>query len=903
MPAPENQPHDNSPESESALQTPPGALEQPRFAEGNRIGHYTVLSLVGRGGMGEIYLVRDELLGRKAALKVLPAGAGADPGRRQRLIQEARAASALNHPSIVVIYEVGSDRGVDFVVMEHVAGSVLNKMIPPNGLPLRTALNYGVQIADALSAAHAAGIIHRDLKPSNVMITEHGSVKVLDFGLAKLAKAETADSREATATQLTRPGAVMGTASYMAPEQARGQRADSRSDIFAFGCVLYEMVTGRMAFEGDCDAARVAAVLRDEPKPLRSSVKGIPPELESIIQRCLRKDPARRFQRIEDVRLELQQVAHSLPASARRQWRRAEVVFGGLAILGALAGGFMFWRASRMPSATTSMGPPEPITTYRGIEEDATLSPDGREVAFSANIEASDNFDIYVKVIGAEPALRLTRDPGMDEQPMWSPDGRWIAFTRGWRNLLLVSPLGGPEKLLATEPEPVGLRVVGWTPDSQSVIAEATAPRSGESPYFVVSLSSGERRPLHWPARLWYPSLSADGRKLAYTITGATPTRFFIASLTSELEMARPTEIYTTEFESGGRCAWTPNGRDLICPLRKPGAEAALFRIHAGGSALAQAVPAGQGAWAPVISAAGDRLVFEKAGADYDIWRVANPLRNSAAIPAQRVASSTSRDISPQYSPDGTRIAFCSNRSGAYEIWLAAFDGSQPRMLTSFGVAAGPAWSPDGQSIIFIHNGEIYSVDGGGGLPQRRGASPPIKNTESKWWTPTYSRDGRWIYFTSDGTGREEIWRLPAAGGAAIQITNDGGAEPLESPDGRWLLYVRDDGEGYGIWRMPVRGGAAQRLLQSPVHAFRSAPQFAFGARDLYCIRHDYTIKPRVIERVDLASGATTRVRMISPWQRADIAGRGFSVSPDGHWFLYAEFQYESDLMQIRNFR
>ena len=272
------------------------AHEKPESLLGQQLGSYQILSLLGTGGMGVVYKARDTRLKRSVAIKVLPADQVSDPERKRRFILEARAASALNHPNIITIHDIGREGRIDFVVMEYVAGKTLEQLIPRKGLRLNETLKLSIQMADALAKAHSAGIIHRDLKPTNVMVTDEGLVKVLDFGLAKLTEVESDEGGTRTTQPRTETGTIVGTLSYMSPEQAEGKKVDARSDIFSFGAVLYEMVTGQKAFQGDSKMSTVAATLKQEPKPISQVVPGIPGELEKIINRCLRKDRERRYQ-------------------------------------------------------------------------------------------------------------------------------------------------------------------------------------------------------------------------------------------------------------------------------------------------------------------------------------------------------------------------------------------------------------------------------------------------------------------------------------------------------------------------------------------------------------------------------------------------------------------------------
>jgi serine/threonine protein kinase len=443
---------------------------------GQTISHYRLMAELGRGGMGVVYKARDTHLDRAVAIKVLPPELVADPERQRRFVQEAKAASALNHPNIVHIYDIDKDSGVDFIAMEYVEGKTLDEVIGRKGLKLRETLQYAVQIADALAAAHRAGIVHRDIKPSNIMVGEKGLVKVLDFGLAKLA--EKADEELTAATQTMRPhteeGTIVGTVAYMSPEQAEGKKVDARSDIFSFGSVLYEMVTGRHAFKGETKVSTLAAILHKEPSP----IERVPPELERIITRCLRKDPSRRSHHMDDVRLALQDLKEdsdsgrliAAPVTVRQPRRKLAWIAAGLAVLAGVA--LSVWLLRLWTETPTAPLQVVPLTSYSGSEGSPSLSPDGNQVAFSWDGETQGNTDVYVKPVGPGTPLRLTVNPAPDGSPAWSPDGRWIAFVRtprGKLQIILIPPLGGPEKML-TEMDThriVPGPYLAWSPDGK----------------------------------------------------------------------------------------------------------------------------------------------------------------------------------------------------------------------------------------------------------------------------------------------------------------------------------------------------------------------------------------------------------------------------------------------------
>ena len=334
---------------------------------GKTIAHYQILEKLGEGGMGVVYKARDTHLDRLVALKVLPPEKVADPERKRRFVQEAKAASALNHPNIITIHDIASENGIDFIVMEYVQGKTLDALVPRKGLRLNETLKLAIQMADALAKAHSAGIIHRDLKPSNLMVTEAGLVKVLDFGLAKLTEvSESGDETTRTLEHQTEEGTIVGTVSYMSPEQAEGKKVDARSDIFSFGSVLYEMATGQQAFHGDSKMSTLAAIMNQEPKPISQLVPGIPRDLEKIITRCLRKDLNRRFQTMADLKVTLEELkeesdsgtlAGTLPVvrPARRPWvwAAAAMVVVAIAVAGWLFRGSCQKTASRTRSGST----------------------------------------------------------------------------------------------------------------------------------------------------------------------------------------------------------------------------------------------------------------------------------------------------------------------------------------------------------------------------------------------------------------------------------------------------------------------------------------------------------------------------------------------------------------------
>ena len=498
---------------------------------GRTVSHYRIVAKLGDGGMGVVWKARDTRLDRFVALKVLPAAKMSDPERKRRFVQEARAASALNHPNIVTIYEIDEatteGRPVDFIAMEFLPGKPLDHSIPSKGLRLNEVLKYAIQIADALAAAHAAGIVHRDLKPGNVMVDGNGCVKVLDFGLAKLTEQVGAGEfarTEATAEgPKTGEGMIVGTVSYMSPEQAKGKKVDARTDIFSFGALLYEAITGRRAFDGDSMVSILSAVLRDEPKPAAEIVHDLPRDLGKIVTRCLQKDPNQRYQHAGDLKIDLRQVKEELGAggsvvrepkqgrlSAGRWWWLAA---GAACVAVAFAVGWRLHgpRAALPPWNLTR------LTADAGLSGFSALSPDGKLVAYSSDRSLDGELDLYVKQVAGGQPIRLTSDGAGNTTPDFSPDGSRIVFrsNRDGGGIYEIPAFGGEVRLLVQDGlnpkfSPDGSQVAYW------IGAENVAPAvPGSGTVWVVPAAGGQPRrvgPNFTAAR--YPIWSPDGKRL-----------------------------------------------------------------------------------------------------------------------------------------------------------------------------------------------------------------------------------------------------------------------------------------------------------------------------------------------------------------------------------------------------
>jgi eukaryotic-like serine/threonine-protein kinase len=563
---------------------------------------------------------------------------------RRRFLQEAQAASALNHPNIVTVYDVGGHDGMSYLAMECMTGETLDVLIPPDGMDLPKALEIAVQLAGALSAAHAAGIIHRDLKPNNVMVTGSGVVKVLDFGLAKRSGPAEGGKQAAPApVPKTEPGMILGTVGYMSPEQAEGRTVDARSDIFSFGSLLYEMVSGKRAFRGNSNLATLAAILRDEPEPLGT---GVPAALRKVIARCLSKDCDRRYPHMGEVKLALTDLRGDMPVRpARLRWTVAAAAFGSIA---ALIAAWLF-----RPSQPSAVPQPELIPfTSSGGRISGNFSPDGSQVVFSWDGEHHDNIDIYIRAIGSSATLRLTSDPGEDGNPAFSPDGRYIGFIRTRENanrhfFMLTTPTGGPERTVAEIPSPGRF---DWLRDGKWVVVDGLNLLSVETGEIRSLTQPPEDSPQDSPQDIT-PAMSPDGATVAFARAVAAGIHdIFLLDLTRDRKSKGNPRRLTSMNGDSFAPAWTPNGRQVIFQSSVDWSHS-LWRVAASGSAPPEHLPFGQGdsCGSPAISRDGKRLLFARFVQDLDICRLPLSRAGKAAGPPVRFISSTRDDSMPRY--------------------------------------------------------------------------------------------------------------------------------------------------------------------------------------------------------------------------------------------------------------
>ena len=833
---------------------------------GRTLTHYQILDPLGSGGMGEVYKARDTRLNRFVAIKVLRGDLVANVSRKQRFIQEAQSASALNHPNIVTVHDIFQHEGTDCLVMEYVQGKTLDALIPRQGLRLNEALRIAVQIAEGLRKAHAAGIVHRDIKPSNIIVPDDGPVKILDFGLAKLTETTAPSENDATLTvrPQTEEGTVMGTVAYMSPEQAEGKKVDARTDIFSFGVLLYEMLSGRRAFAGDSNLALMSAILKEEPKPLENA----PPDLDKIIRRCLRKDREKRYQHMDDLKLALEEVreesesgntaaAPVLAAKAKKwPWIAAAGATAALAAAG-------LWYTRPMP-ATATAGPLvlTRLTSDSGLATTPALSPDGKLLAYaSARATNGDNLDIWVQHMGGGEPIRLTKDDADESEPTFSADGGRIAYASRAGGILVVPALGGEARQLA----PRGSRP-RFSPDGQWLAYEISAAGSDtkRGEIWVLPAAGGAARRiaaafLDAASPVWSPDsqrLLFSGRRDLQTrnwwlapLDGAAPSPVGIEPLLREARLS-PVNVPSLWFGDAIIFAGLAGPAAESINLWQVRIDAATGKV----SGKLQQITSGTGREMYPTAAADGTLALTSSQLRSDLWMLpADTARGKVAGDLQRLTDDPAADDTVKMPEDGSKVVFQSNRDGALGLWLRDMKTGNLRKLSPGSVRdQWPGITSDGRyasftrifkspnvyySIISLEDGtirelEIPTTNGPWGLSrsgqyvlfstfaanfsglaavQVQGGEQREVISHPKWrlLSPALSPDERWMAFHAQNSElTRQIWIAPFHFGTAapfaewIPIT-EGKAldrDPVWSPDGNMLYWVADRNGTRGIW-------------------------------------------------------------------------------------------------------
>jgi eukaryotic-like serine/threonine-protein kinase len=809
---------------------------------GRRLGPYEILSSVGAGGMGEVYKARDTRLDRIVAVKVLPTHLADRSELRERFEREARTVASLNHPHICTLFDIGQQDGIDYLVMEYLEGETLAQRLVKGSLPLEQVLQFAIEIADALDKAHRKGVTHRDLKPGNIMLTKTGT-KLLDFGLAKLKQeaspANVQLSQLPTANDpLTAKGTIVGTLQYMAPEQLEGKEVDARTDIFAFGAVVYEMATGKKCFEGKSHASLISAIMSSDPPPMSSLQPMTPPAVGRVVKKCLAKEPEKRWQGASDLCDELKWIAEgggqaakvtALEAQPHRKRWRSWLPWAASLILAATIAAIAIWSRQPVQQPVTRFAITlPPSQRLAALDQPAiAISPDGKNTVYVA-VQAG-NQQLFLRPLDSQEAKPIVGTEGAID-PFFSPDGQWIGFFAGGK-LKKVSLSGGAAIPLTSVSTPGG---ASWS--SQGTIAlQATIGASvglqqvsqeGGTPRPLTKVGRGGEPNHGWPEflpggkALFFarsPVYGAWGNaQIAVQIAGTGEPRDLVAgsepryAATGHLLVARVGTLMAAPFDArsleltgvavpalegvmqsnftgAAQYSVSSTGTLVYIPGGLAASESRLVWVSRNGEE--QLLPVAPHNYQfPRVSPDGGRVAVAIAEQEQQIWVYDLSRDTLTRLTFDGITNNT-----PAWSSDGKRIAFNSDRAtGPLNLYWRASDGSgdAERLTTSDYLNAPGSFSPDGQLLAFQDNNpetgrDIWVLR----LSDRK--AQPFLRTPYEDTAPKFSPDGKWLAYSSNESGRREIYVKPYAGpgGGKWQISTDGGQEPVWNPKGHELFY------------------------------------------------------------------------------------------------------------------
>jgi Tol biopolymer transport system component len=871
-----------------------------RLTAGTRLGPYEIVSALGAGGMGEVYRARDTRLKRDVAIKVLPDSFASDTERLARFEREAHVLASLNHPHIAAIYgvedapaEAGSH--VHALVMELVEGETLAERLDRGPLPIAEALRIAAQMAAALEAAHEKGIVHRDLKPANVKITPDEHVKVLDFGLAKAMEGELASANVSASPTLsimaTQAGMILGTAAYMSPEQARGFPADQRSDIFSFGCVLYEMLTGHQAFQGETASDVLASVLAREPD-LNALPPNLNPRLPELLKRCLEKNPKRRWQAVGDLRAEIETIATAPHAAATTavatrqepRWRRLTFVGVPALVAGALIAGAVTWfatrpeapRVTRMAIANTGTA----ALTINGTDRDLTITPDGTHVVYVGN----GGTQLFVRALDALEPVAIASGQSQLRGPFVSPDGQWVGFGDSLGGILRkVAITGGPPITLATDLDGPS-RGATWTPDGTIIFATSNQATGLQSLSVNGGMPQVVTRPDHAKGEadhLW-PEVLPGGRAVLFTITSVTGGLDAAEVAVRDLQTGTQKVLLHggshAHYLASGHLVYVAAGTlravlfdpnrletrgtavPVLSRLFVTGTGAGDFAMATDGTLVYVDEPGGLGAnartlvWVdrtgkeepvaapprayehPRLSPDGTRLALASNDQEKDIW-----IWDLGRATLTRLTLDPGQDQFPVWTPNGRRIIFSSNRDvGVPNLWWQAADGTgaAERLATSGDAQFLNAITPDGTVAVFNQPTPRMGRD----LLQlpldgtRR--VMPLLQTKFDERNGIVSPDGRWLAYESNSSGSFEVYvrPFPNVGGGQWQVSTGGGRQPLWARSGKELFYFDSDN---ALMRAPVEASGATWNAGTPMKILEGRYYTGTGSGRAYDVSSD----------------------------------------------------------------
>jgi serine/threonine protein kinase len=863
-----------------------------------QISHYRIINKIGAGGMGEVWLAEDARLNRKVAIKLLPASFAQDADRLRRFEQEARATSALNHPNILTVHDIGNYDGAPYIVAELLEGEELRTQLNDGLLPLRQSLDYAKQITQGLAAAHEKGIVHRDLKPENLFVTTDGRVKILDFGLAKLKPPQLndADSQAPTQKKITDPGTVMGTVGYMSPEQVRGQDADHRADIFSFGVILYEMLSGRRAFAGESAIEVMNAILKEEPPDFGETNAKISPALDKIVRRCLEKKPEQRFQTASDLGFALEALttisgsqsseARAAKTPAQTIWlSREKLLLAAASLLGVIAFGFAWAYFTRQPAMdtrvfNTSILPPEKTSIGQ-----VAVSPDGKWLVFNA--ATGGKIQLWLRALDTGETKSL---PGTERAnyPFWSPDSRWIGFfvpgklkkveisgglpvtlcdarsaaggTWNRDGVILFSSLSGIGLLRV--PDTGGIATSVMRPDSKSQETGYTDPWFlPDGRHFLYTKGSGNKeirgiylgsldggvkeRLLGDDSKAVY---AASGKGAGYLLFGregglmAQPFDAVTRRLTDEpFSIAAKVGLTVGYVTANPRPNFSVSEDGVLVFDPHPKRERTqLMWVDRGGKALAALnKPLDRLDNISSLRLSPDNRRFMVTRGDIQISSSDLYLSDVTNGNPRRITFNPAFDNFPVWSPDGKRVVWGSNREGPFQLYVRASDGSgQDALLLESGQFNVPTdWSRDGRFIIYSQLAPKSNQYDVWVLPVAPtiGTAFPFLHTEANEFWGTLSPDGQWMAYYSDETGRFEVYvqRFPK-GGSQRQVSTGGGIGPLWGGNGKEVFYHASDGN---LMAASVKGGESLDVgTPTPLFDFRAG---GFLGTPYYSVTND----------------------------------------------------------------
>jgi Tol biopolymer transport system component len=862
---------------------------------GRTLSHYRIIAPMAAGGMGIVYRATETRLERTVALKFLPPFLIDDPASRERFVREARAIASIDHQNVCTVYEIDEADGLIFIAMACLEGVTLDERIGNGLFPAEQAIDIALQTARGLQAAHAKGIVHRDIKPANLMLIDTESpeavVRILDFGIAQWTER----------TALTEDGLTVGTVSYMAPEQVAGSRVDGRADIWSLGVVLYQMLSGRLPFDGSSVREVLAAIAGPKPADLTAIRNVVSAEIVSILRKALEKDPAKRYQTASALIADFEALRGTGEGGAIPRAKRAHRLLWAAGIL-ALAGvmGVALFTVTRSKAPSEADAPRiVPFTFYPGYQEDPAISPDGKEIAFvGQGKDGSNPLEVYVQLIGSTDPLRLTKVPAgsADRSPVWDPSAARIAFLRTrsgerFARILMIPALGGGETDLGLDGVLSSGRLA-WSPNGRT-LAFAGSDRAAQGAIFELSLPDHTIRQRSFPAygqNDCCPQYDPSGKRLAFK---RNEVEIVVTGADHEPVRALPARA------SWPGLTWTADGGSLAYSWF---GKLAKVNLRSGSiTRLATAL----GSDISDVNIRGKRMAFVRWNFEHSIWELkmrhaeGSLEAKAAAAPNVQLIASTMREDTPQFSPDGEWIAFASERSGSTDIWIGRHDGSGLRRVTFLdGQSAGtPRWSPDGKWIAFdlrppSSKPDVWVARAAGGDPRR------LANNAGGADVPSWSQDGRWIYYHSRSDG--QIWKRPWQGGEAIQVTRRGGFEGFESTDGRYLYYSKGD-DNSGIWRADLSNGNEARVPElSEAGYFR---HWAFAPGGIYFVPNDEAFsKDAAVRFFDFATRKTIRVGAVGRLVTAGPAA--LAVSRDETSLLYVHVDRDNrNIMLVENFQ